>query len=192
MTSETKDVRLHCLVKYIIKEYKEDRDGKPLVDKLTNQPIYSVRYEFAADNLRKHLYPWYYVKYWFIKPSLYETNYFCKILGNDGILKPGETYGQWQVQPHNLENAREAYFSEIYLDKKAWVLAIYISTILNAIAAIALVLLTYLSDRSSEVQQKQSEELKQLHEALRKAIQEKQRLESQMPDSLRTGEKNLH
>lgn len=185
MPTEIKDIRLHTLVKYIIREYKKDKDGTPLVDKVTNQHTYTGRYEFSADNLRKHLYPWYCFSHWLIKPSIYETNYFCRILSNDKILNPGANYGQWLVQPYNLENAREAYFSKMYLDKKAWVVAIYISTILNAFAAIALVVLTFLSDRSSEIQRQQSKEIQQLRKALEQAIQQNQLLESQVTDSLK-------
>src|SRR5690349_13958755 len=147
MTPSVKDIRLHMLVKYIIKEYDVNKEGNEARDPVTNEIIRTVRYEFTVDNLRKYLYPWYYFRYWFFKPTIYETNYFCRVLSDDNILVPDHNiYGQYLLGSYNLENAREAYFGKKYLDNKAWVIAIYVSTILNAFAAIALVVLTFFAD----------------------------------------------
>lgn len=143
-----KDNRLHRLLGYIIKEYKQ-ADG-----------TMSVKYKFRPSELSRGL-----IRFWIFKPRTYETGYCLKILEKDKLihheshLKSGDIF--WIITPEELLHCREAYFGQKYKEENAWFIAVSMSAIINAVLAVAVFLVPLLWPRDSDLHKLQLELLRE-------------------------------
>jgi hypothetical protein len=175
MLEQIKDDRLHRLLKFIIREYSRGRDGT-LHTNDKGEAIRKVRNEFTIRDLTNSL-----LRFWIFVPRTYETEYLCKILERHFMIyestEPNSSVrtGLWITNSDSLQRCREAYYSRHFKEDNAWLLAIYISTIANALASLALVLLTYFQRPAvadTGLQQLQLELLQQSNERLKQSERE--------------------
>jgi hypothetical protein len=159
MKKKKRDNRIHRLLGYFL----DENEKKPLDGHLDYKPMIP----YIKPRYKRLLY---FLRILNIRDNdLYEVRLLCyKLFGDEIITIQPDEFGVDIDGSTDLASIRDAYFANEYRERNAGIIAIYVSTILNALAATALTVLTYLSDRSGEIQRDQVKEIQQLHKEVEK------------------------
>ncbi|SRR5260221_5155446 len=112
------------------------------------------------------------------KTTLHELLYLCKVLEGDGLLHIDED-SQWiWLNEQDLDNVRQHYDANVYKKQQDfWAFPLNMSSILNAIATIGVLILAYNSNS-------QQNEIDQLNKELEVTIKEASRIKNERDSTI--------